>query len=426
MSKSSKLFVGWALPTISLLVCGAHPTSACRFNVREVGFVDLGIQPYYFYWFVSQDTPKDFVSSFKEVSDAAFMGSNIQSVIIDVNQPKDHPAMKFFASAQGTRPAVIQAGTFPAAVLVSPDGQSLLVPIVEPNHPFSQTLSSALDSILSSPKRKEILQQVSKTYGVVLLIEGTDAQENQKAKQAAAAAIEQVRSQMEWLPKPIAHAPVLVVVEHKSLREEKILLWSLGLDAEKITKPHAAVLYGRARWLGPMFVGEQITEDNLTAILFVVGGDCECGLDQRWLQGTMLPAKWDENLLQLVATTLEFDPEDPMVKMEISWIVRRGYYSYPDVPSGYRELVADEPWPTAGELDANIIAPNELQIANPPKEDKRITAPRLRGDKLAPAEAEGGQEGLALKKPLYLIAGLTVLIVASGLLIVVRRGQRNL
>jgi len=388
MSKPSKLVVGWALATISLLVCGAHPTSACRFNVREVGFVDLGIQPYYLYFFFSQDTPKDFVSSFKEISDAAFMGSNIASEIIDVNQQNDHPAIKYLAPAQ--------ARAFPAAVLVSPDGQSLLVPIVEPNRPFNETLSSAIDSILTSAKRKEILQQVSKTYGVVLLIEGTDAQENEKAKQAASAAIKQVSSQMEWLPKPIAHAPVLVVAEQKSLREEKILLWSLGLDAEKITKPHAAVLYGRARWLGPMFVGEQITEDNLTAILFVVGGDCECGLDQRWLQGTMLPAKWDENLLQLAAATLEFDPQDPMVKMEISWIVRRGYYSYPDALSGYREMVADEPEVAYSVQRADLNAERSTLNA------ERYTL------------------------TLYLIAGLTVAVLAGGLLIVVRRGRKNL
>jgi len=384
------------------LLGGALPARACRFNVREVGFVDLGIQPYYLCGYVSQDTPKDFVSSFKEISDAAFMGSNIQSEIIDVNQQNDHPAMKYLDSAQ--------AGALPAAVLVSPDGQSILVPVVEPNRPFREALSSTLDSILSSPKRKEILQQVSKTYGVVLLIEGTDAQENQKAKQAASAAIEQISSQMQWLPKPIAHAPALVVVQQKSLRDEKILLWSLGLDAEQITKPHAAVLYGRARWLGPMFVGEQITPDNLAAILFVVGGDCECGLDQRWLQGTMLPAKWDENLLQLAAQTLEFDPEDPMVKMEISWIVRRGYYSYPDASSGYRELVADEEsWPTVGELVAET-QPQKFEIRN-----SKFEIP-----------AKGGQEALALKGPLYLIAGLTALVIAGGVLIAVRRGWKNL
>jgi len=411
MSKPSKL----VLVTCLWFFSQTLPVYACRFNVREVGFVDLGIQPYYLFGYVSQDTPADIVSSFKEISDAAFMGSNIESEIIDVNQQDGHPAMKYLAPAQ--------AGAFPATVLVSPDGQSLLVPVVEPNRPFRETLSSALDSILSSPKRKEILEQVSKTYGVVLLIEGTDTQENEKAKQAASAAIEQISSQMEWLPKPIAHAPILVVVEQKLFSQEKILLWSLGLDAEQITKPHAAVLYGRARWLGPMFVGEQITQDNLAAILFVIGGDCECGLDQRWLQGTMLPAKWDEKLLELAAQTLEFDPESPIVKMEISWIVRRGYYSYPGEPSGYRELVADD--------ESRLFATGEDEPVPETQQEPAVQAPSRRSpaeNATSPSAVDSilAKEDSALKKPLYLIAGLTVLVIAGGLLIVVRQGRKNL
>ena len=436
MSKPSKL----VLVTCLWFFFQTFPVYACRFNVREVGCVDLGIQPYYLCGYVSQDTPADIVSSFKEISYAALMGSNIEIEMIDVDKQEDHPAMKYLAPARDPALRESKAGAFPAAVLVSPDGQSLLVPIVEPDRPFKETLSSALDSILCSPKRKEILEQVSKTYGVVLLIEGTDAQENEKASQAASAAIEQISSQMEWLPKPIAHPPVLVVVEQQSLSQEKILLWSLGLDAKEITRPHAVVLYGRARWLGPMFVGEQITEDNLAAILFVIGADCECGLDQRWLQGTMLPAKWDEKLLELAAETLEFDPENPMVKMEISWIVRRGYYSYPGVPSGYHESVADdEPVPETQpdpRLRGDMLAPAEAGVASDPVRGSALAAvqaPNATSPSAVDLVSEprlfatgGAKEDSPLKKPLYLIAGLTVLVIAGGLLIVVRQARKNL
>ncbi|MFB0524101.1 MAG: hypothetical protein ACETVZ_01070, partial [Phycisphaerae bacterium] len=351
-------------------------------------------------------------------------------------QQEDHPAMKYLAPARDPALRESKAGAFPAAVLVSPDGQSLLVPIVEPNRPFKETLSSALDSILSSPKRKEILQQVSKTYGVVLLIEGVNTQENEKANQAASAAIEQISSQMEWLPKPIAHAPILVVLEQKSLSQEKILLWSLGLDAEEISKPHAVVLYGRARWLGPMFVGEQITETYLADVLFVIGADCECGLDQRWLQGTMLPAKWDEKLLELAAETLEFDPENPMVKMEISWIVRRGYYSYPGMPSIYHQVVTDtEPVPETQpdpRLRGDMLAPAEAGVASDLVQGSALAAvqaPNATSPSAVDLVSEPpilAQEDSALKKPLYLVAGLTVLVIAGGLLIVVRQGRKNL
>lgn len=401
------------------------PVLACRFNVREVGFVDLGIAPYYLYGFVNQDTPQDIVSSFEEISSAAFMGSNIVFEIIDVEKQKEHPAMKCLD--------LWSIQSFPVAVLVSPDGQTLLVPVTERPRPFQETLQPALDSILFSPKRKEILQQISKTYGAVLLIEGVDAQENKKANQAVLAAIEQVSSQMEFLPKPIEHPPVLIVLEQKSLSQEKILLWSLGLIAEEIKKPHAAVLYGRARWLGPMFIGEQITEDNLASILFIIGGDCECGLDQRWLQGTMLPVKWDEKLLQLATETLEFDPENPMVKMEISWIVRRGYYSYPR-PADFHRL--------GGGDESGLFATGEDESVpgDPNREKSRLGTPKIQqassvqdvnAASLSTVSSVSEQSVLAendtsLRKPLYVIVGLTVLIIAGGLFIVLRQGWRSL
>lgn len=399
MNKLSKLVLVTCL-------CGFFqtlPVHACRFNVREVGFVDLGIEPYHLFCYIDQETSADIVSSLKEISYAALMGSNVESEIIDIDQQDGHPAMKYLDSRS--------VQSLPAAVLVSPDGQSLPVPITKPNRPFKKTLSSALDSILSSSKRKEILQQVSKTYGVVLLIEGADAQENNRAKQAASAAIEQVSSQMEMLPKPISHPPVLVLIEQKSLSQEKILLWSLGLNAGEISKPHAAVLYGRARWLGPMFVGEQITETNLAAILLVIGADCECGLDQRWLQGTMLPAKWDGKLLALVAETLEFDPENPMVKMEISGIVRRGYSYYPSLSIDYRELAVDSAPVDEAQQAPAVQAPN----------DTSSSAVSLVSEQSILAEDDS-----PFKKPLYFIVGLTVLIIAGGLLIVLRRARRNL
>jgi len=376
---------------------------ACRYNVRETGFVDLGIEPYYLFGYVSKDTPPEITSTFRQVSYAGLMDSSVRVEIIDTNQQKDHPAMKYLDS--------LPIRTFPSAVLVSPDGQSLLVPVTKPGRPFKETLWSALDDILSSPKREEIVQQVSKTYGVVLLIEGVDAEENKKAKVAASGAIERVSMQMEMMPKPIAHPPVLIVIDSESLAREKILLWSLGLDAEKVNKTYAAVLYGRARWMGPLFEGEEISENNLLSVLFVIGADCECGFDYRWLQGTMLPVRWDEKAQARVAESLGFDPENPMIKMEMSRIIGRGYSSYPGVPFGYQEFVVEsvnEPVQILPVQDQNTASPASAAVA--PVSEEAVLA-----------ESEP-----VLQKPLFLIAGLAVLIIAVGLFIVFRAARRNL
>ena len=409
------------LMLIACTCCCLHPFAAfaCRYNVREVGFVDLGIERYRLYAYVDKNTPAEITSSFEQISHAALLESNIEAEIIDVNQQKDHPAIKYLDSLQlvakpRAAPAAAQIQTFPSAVLVSPDGQTLSMPLNSTRQPFEQTLRSGLDDILSSPKRQEILQQVAKAYGVVLLIESVDAEQNKKAKEAARGAIKLVAGQMQYLPKPIAHPPVLIVVSQASLSQENILLWSLGLDKDKLDQPHAAVLYGRGRWVGPMFKGEQITQDNLTAVLFVIGEDCECGFDHRWLQGTMLPARWDENLLSSAAESLGFDPESPMIKAEISWIVGRGSSSYPDVPLGYQELVV-ESQPEGGD-----------DAGHPQAAIEDATQPSLQ-----PAQEKSGPgtTGVPAKhRPssgVALVASLAALIIAIGLFIVFR-ARKNL
>jgi hypothetical protein len=404
------------LMRIACICCCLHPFAAfaCRYNVREVGFVDLGIERYHLYGYVDKNTPAEITSSFEQISYAALLESNIEAEIIDVNQQKDHPAIKYLDSLQLAALAAAQIQTFPSAVLVSPDGQTLSVPLNSTRQPFEQTLRLGLDDILSSPKRREILQQVAKAYGVVLLIESADGEQNKKAKEAARGAIKLVAGQMQYLPKPIAHPPVLIEVSQASLSQEKVLLWSLGLDKDKLDQPHAAVLYGRGRWVGPMFKGEQITQDNLTAVLFVIGEDCECGFDHRWLQGTMLPARWDENLLSSAAESLGFDPESPMIKAEISWIVGRGFSSYPDVPLGYQELVV-ESQPEGGD-----------GAGHPQAAIEDATQPGLQWAQEKPGP---GTTGVPAKhRPSWgvaLVAGLTVLIIAIGLFIVLR-ARKNL
>ncbi len=52
----------------------------------------------------------------------------------------------------------------------------------------------------------------------------------------------------------------------------------------------------------------------------------------------MLPIRWDQKTQAEVFQSLEFDPENPMVKMEISRILKKGYASYPGVPLGYQDV----------------------------------------------------------------------------------------
>jgi hypothetical protein len=386
-----------------LIVCGQGQLArACRYNIREVGFVDLKIEPYYFFGYVNDETIEDVVPKFEQVAPTGLENSNVVFEIINIDQQKDHPAMKLLD--------LQQVKSLPAGVLVSPDGQSYPISLAESDRPLEEILRSTIEDILTSSKREEILRKTIENYAVILLIEGTDTQENQRAKEAASKVIELISSQMDMMPKAISRPPVFVVMDSKSLLSEKILLWSLALDGEEVSEPRAAVIYGRGRWIGPMFRGKEITEDNLANVLFIIGQDCECGLDHRWLQGTMLPARWTNEMQAQVAENLGFDPESPMIKMEMSMIVRRGSYSYPGVPAGafgYQEF-AVEPNDAMEERQNSL---NDVEYTTSP--DDPISEPN-------PSD----EEDLPFRNTILLLVGFCFLVLTSGILILVRAKNR--
>jgi len=406
------------LSRVAVVVClwsclQTHSALACRYNVRDIGFVDLGTEPYYLYGYVRQDTPVDITSGFKKISSAGLMESNIKSEIINIDRQKNHPATKYLE--------VWRIESFPAAVLVSAEGRSLPISLTKPGQPFEQSLWSALDEVLCSPKRKEILQKVSTTYGVVLLIEGADAEENKSAKVAASGAVETISMQMKMMPKPISHPPALMVIDLESLSREKVLLWSLGLDTDKVNKPYAAVLYGRARLMGALLKGEEITKVSLANILSIIGLDCECGLDldRRWILGMMLPVRWGEDIQAGTAKTLGFDPENPMVKMEISQILRHSLISsespqnpnyYPSVPFGYREIAVEFNSAAEEQQNSAVQIPNTASPASGPK---RVSESSPLADSYLP-----------IQNMIFILIGLIILVLISGVIIFLRSKRR--
>jgi hypothetical protein len=331
------------------LAFGTCLVDACQYNVREVGFIDVGIEPYRLIVYLPENIPASGVSGLNEAVALALAETNVRFEPVTAGADANQPGMEF-AKVHGI-------SHFPAAVLVSPDGQSMPVALSEKAASLAEAVPSALESILDSPTRRQILERSADSYGAVLLIEGPDPQRNGVARQTVSAAISQIGEQLESLPKPISKPPELVVLDQKSLAREQVLLWTLRLKAEDVNQPHVAVFYGRGRWIGPLLEGETLTSDNLTQLLSVVGADCECSLDHRWLQGTMLPARWDETLQQKVVQSIGFDPENPMTKMEMVSIVRRGTggSDLPSVPFDYREILVGG---DAGEGGGQKAAPS--------------------------------------------------------------------
>lgn len=321
-----------SLAVLCVLAAWVDPARGCRYNVREIGFIDVGIEPYRLFVYVPQAVGAGEMDDLKNALDAASADTNIRCEPVPAGVDANHPASRFLA-AHGI-------DSYPATVMVSPDGPSWRLPLPADAQSLAETVCLALEAALNSPTRRQILEKAADSYAVVLLIEGPQQDRNAAAREAVSHAISYVGEQLEFLPKAIAKGPEMVVLDRPSLADEDILLWTLGLKPEDVNKPCAAVFYGRGRWIGPLFKGELLTDANLLRVLSIIGADCECGLDHRWLQGTMLPARWDQSLQKKVAASLGFDPESPMVKMEMVSIVRRGMggLGYPGAPFGYQEI----------------------------------------------------------------------------------------
>lgn len=311
--------VGRGKIVLAFLICILLLPSAafgCKYTVRDVGFVDIGSTPYQLYLFTGKDTPEEQEKVLKEISYVALMEANVMAEVVNVDRGGDHPAMRYFRFWHITH--------LPAAVLVSPeDGRSLFLPLHGRGKTFKGSVWNVMEGIVSSPVREEILKHIVRAYCIVLFVLGGETQANKRAEKAISEATGEIRRMMSQFPKSVDEPPHLITISPDSFAEERILLWSLGID-EGSGEPHVAVLYGRGRRIGPVLKGGGITASGLFNILSAVGQACECGLDRGWILGRMIPLKWDEEVQTEVVKILGFDAENPMVKAEVGQILAIG------------------------------------------------------------------------------------------------------
>ncbi len=302
------LFLALLLPETAL---------ACRYNVRDVGFVDLGAEPYHLYAFLAPDTPEAERDELESAAEDALRETNIRFELIDPAAPPTHPARVH------QPPSLSEEARGPFAVLVSPDGPALPVPIRSAGSSLAEAARKSFAELASSPAREALVAATTRSFGVMFLIEGTDADANLRARKILAESIAQIRQHMASLPKAIAQHPLVVALEPSSLARERVLLWTLRQTTDPQPEPRVVVIYGRARWLGPIIRAAELSTRNVVGLFSIIGADCECGMDLAWTQGTRLPVRWPESLHAPLAQALGFDPENPLVKTEISSILSR-------------------------------------------------------------------------------------------------------
>ena len=126
----------------------ASEAFGCLYTVRDVGFANIGSVPYRLYYFIQDDTPKNIIETFQNISYASLKDSNVEVITINIDQEKNHPALDYLH--------FWELKSFPSAILVSPNARSLVIPVSAPQKPFNETVLSAVENIVISPKRREI------------------------------------------------------------------------------------------------------------------------------------------------------------------------------------------------------------------------------------------------------------------------------
>jgi len=372
------LFLIAFVPSCLISVAGF----ACPYSIRDVGFVELEAARYGLYFLVRDDTPErdEIAKAFEEIADAVLLDSNIWPEVVNLDQQESHPVnqhVRFWS-----------IDTFPAAILVAEGCRSLALPAFSPDEPFKDQAWSLLEGVVTSPKREELMQHVAKAWCTVLLVEGEDAAENQRAHEAVKEATGLIAGAITPMGRAIQDAPQIVLVSPKSAAEETVLVWSLGLD--KPAGARAAVLYGRGRQMGPVLEGDDLTKEFVLDILYAIGLDCGCETDRRLLAGRVIPLRWGPDIQAAVAEHLGFDPENPMVKTEVSRLWPAGA-SYAESSLGYSEGVFEYE-----EVPADTIVASTEKVVREPS--------------VASASTLGERAG----RTLLVIGGALVLLVLVG------------
>ena len=271
---------------------------ACRYTIREIGFSTLSKVTYVLYK-IDQNS-----SQFTQQQVHAFSESNIKTYGFNLSEHASHPIVNY----------VIEKNlSLPAYVLMDPDDRII-------NLTGNGSFNSMTDVTLNSPIQKEFMAELPTIYASVLLIEGSILYENQIAKEQIVKNCEQLVNVMPNMPKQVEKGPNLKVISSENFDVEKVLLWSLGID-EIPEHPMVFVFYGKGRIMGEAIGFEGIKRGDVFKHLSIIGADCECGLDRKWMLGYQVPLNWPNTLRQGLSDRLGFDVDNPMILAEMSRIL---------------------------------------------------------------------------------------------------------
>ncbi len=292
---------------------------SCEYNIRDAGFVDLSPQCFHLYFFIDDQTSPEHITHFQKATRIMLYDSNVEAEVVDITRHQDHRAMDYYRFWD------VQKS--PALILVSPDLRSLALPLAGKGDILNESIRQEVANTVLSALREEILSHVVASYALIVLIESPDQAANQAALAKINEAAGKIALLMRQLPKRIDEAPQVLRLSPERSAREKVMLWSLDLQAGDQAKPQIAVLFGRGRVLFRPLESQAVTASDLFNMLSVLGLSCDCGLDKRGMMEMFIPLRWDENMQAQVVRHLGFDAENPLIRREITGILSLDRFS---------------------------------------------------------------------------------------------------
>jgi hypothetical protein len=281
----------------------ATQSIACRYTIREIGFSTLSQTIYQLYW-IEEDLSSNKIETLKTLKSRLEDNSNLKFEILVPATDQNHGAVKHI-NDKGITP--------PALILKSPDGRYLSIKT-------DSQLSEIFETITNSIVQNRLFNSLPESYAVVLLIEGKDKNKNSIAEKTAIESCTAIKNVMPNMPKVVEGEPVVVKIGKGDFEREKILLWCLGID--RVTdSPSAFVIYGRGRVMSEKISFEMIKNGDIYKFMSIVGADCECGLDRKWMLGEQVILRWTDQTAEFLYSLLGFDVENPMTLAEMSRII---------------------------------------------------------------------------------------------------------
>jgi len=370
------------------LLIVALPAIACRYSVRDTGFVELDGDPYRLVLQITASTPNSLREAFEQSAAAVFLDSNIRFSVT-------------------TDPAAGAA----RLTLHSPDNRTLSLGEIPGNRTRLQIVE-ALERVALSPARIQLHDDLLHSYAVLVLVEGTDSHSNLRVRAILDEAGKAVARLFPSMPKPIdVLPPRILTVPADAVANEAVLIWGLGMEPRSETEPRVAVVFGRGRRVGDPVDSALLSRTLIQDRLALIGQDCECELDRSFLQGPVIPARWDAARQRAAANSLGFDPENPLIRAEISRIVLKG----PAKPSGKRS--------NTGTFDALALGYSEEPVdaaESKPAPEVAVSVPNPQRPSPAPPAEPPPKLKSGVLAVWVCFSGLSLVAAASGLWLLIR------